>query len=252
MLKRETTIAYIHGYNTSFREALVGGAKIAEKWAVNGATNVIVFSWPSDGKLTPFVAYRNDRDDAKASGGALSRLMLKFRDFLNDIERGDECNAHVHLVAHSMGNYVLRHGVQAYKKRAMASNLQPLFTHSFLMAADEDHDAFEHEHKLAQLPELCGNVHCYFNRGDAALVVSDKTKQNPTRLGNYGPDKPHVIPGNVDSIDGSAVLSGLVEHNYFTDSARIIRDVRDVLAGVASDQIPGRRYVPAQNRYVLG
>ena len=54
-------------------------------------------------------------------------------------------------MAHSMGNYVLRHGIQEARRH---SGLPRLFDQVFLMAADEDDDAFGKEHKLRPLPRL--------------------------------------------------------------------------------------------------
>jgi esterase/lipase superfamily enzyme len=251
MKRGRDTMAFVHGYNTTFDEALGYGARLAKCYGGPNGRTPLVFSWPSDGQLTPFIAYRNDRIDARSSGEALARFLLKFRDFINQIGRGDECGAEVVLFAHSMGNYVLRNGLQAYLKLGLSPTLQPLFKHVFLMAADEDQDAFEHEHKLKRLPELGDQVHVYFNRDDTALIISDKTKQNPTRLGTRGPQVPHAVPGNVNLVDVSEVLHDIVEHNYFIDSGRVVRDAAAVLRGVPSDQIAKRRYVTAQNRYVL-
>ena len=91
----------------------------------------------------------------------------------------------------------------------------------------------------------------YFNRGDTALVISDKTNSNPTRLGPQGPRLPLNVPGNVTLVDVSEVVRGAVEHSYFVDDKKTVRDVKAVLGRKPEDRIEGRRYVPSQNRYVL-
>lgn len=244
------TLCFLHGFNVSFRESLVAGHRLHERYATAAGLNVVVFSWPSDGSMLPLLAYKSDRTDAAVSGAALSRALLKLRDFLAGIRRGDDhCNARLHLLAHSMGNYVLRHGLQAFARESQS--LPRLFDEIFMMAADEDHDAFEHEYKLARLPDLAQSVNVYFNRGDTALVVSDRTKQNPARLGSRGPRAPHAVPGNVTLIDASGVVEGLVEHSYFWRNDRVVADVREVMAAQPPELIAGRRYVASQNRYVL-
>jgi len=212
--------------------------------------NIVVFSWPSDGSMMPLLAYRDDRTDARLSAAAFGRGLAKLDEMLKSIERGNACGGKIHLMCHSMGNYVLRNGIQAVIKAL--GGLPRMFDEIFLMAADEDHDAFELEHKLLPLPELGRSVHVYFNRGDTALVISDKTKANPTRLGSYGPRAPLTVPGNVELVDCSEVVDGLIEHSYFLDDRSTIRDVRAVLAGEAQDLIEGRRYLASQNKYVLG
>jgi esterase/lipase superfamily enzyme len=244
------TLVFIHGYNVSFHEALVAGARLVETYGSAHPLNVVVFSWPSDGSILPLLAYKSDRADARASGPALARALLRLRDFLEKIRRGEECRAKAHLMAHSMGNYVLRNGL--VELRSLKEGGVPLlFDQMFLMAADEDHDAFEHEHKLAALPELAAGVSIYFNRGDTALVISDRTKLNPTRLGTHGPRLPLAVPGNVTIVDTSEVVAGIVEHGYFIEDPTTVRDVREMLRGTPADRIPHRRYVASQNRYVL-
>ena len=244
------TLVFIHGYNVSFREALETGFKLKETYGTTRPLNVVVFSWPSDGSMMPLLAYRDDRTDARLSAPAFGRGLAKLDEMLKGIARGDACGGKIHLMCHSMGNYVLRNGIQAVIKSL--GGLPRMFDEIFLMAADEDHDAFELEHKLQPLPELGRNVHVYFNRGDTALVISDKTKSNPTRLGSYGPRAPLAVPGNVELVDCSEVVGGVIEHDYFLKDASTIRDVTAVLAGTASDRIEGRRYLASQNKYVLG
>ena len=250
MLDGVDTIAFVHGYNVSFHEALCSGARIVEEYGGDRPVNVVVFSWPSDGSMLPFLAYKSDRSDARASGPALARLVFRVHEFFSKIRRGEECNAKLHLIAHSMGNYVLRNALN--EMQVLASALPVIFDQIFLMAADEDHDAFEHEHKLASLPELAIGVNVYFNTGDTAMVVSDRTKLNPTRLGRRGPRLPLAVPGNVTIVDVSDVVGGIVEHSYFVDDPATVRDVRAVLRGESADRIAGRRYLPSQNRYVIG
>ena len=241
------TLAFIHGYNVSFHEAILTGARIVKNYSA--PLNVVVFSWPSDGSMMPFLAYKRDRTDAKVSAPALARALLKLRDFLVEVRAEEDCGSKLHLMAHSMGNYVLRHGIQ--EALATGGRLPRLFDQIFLMAADEDDDAFDHDYKLQPLPKMGNGVNVYFNRGDTALVVSDRTKNNPTRLGSQGPDRPLNMPANVTNVDCSEIVSGIVEHGYFVDDARVVADIEKVLAGKAHDQIGKRRYVASQNRYVL-
>lgn len=244
------TFVFIHGYNVPFDEALFTGARLIEEYGRARKLEVVVFSWPSDGSLMPFLAYKSDRTDARASGPALARALLKLNDFLGKIARGRECKGRLHLMAHSMGNYVLRSGLQELRHRSR--NIPRIFDQVFLMAADEDHDAFEFEHKLSALPELGQAINVYFNRNDTAMVISDRTKQNPTRLGARGPRLPLGVPGNVNLIDASEVVGGFVEHSYFVEDEATVRDVLAVLDQTPQDQIEGRGYNPSQNRYVLG
>ncbi|MDF7775830.1 alpha/beta hydrolase [Sphingomonas sp. AOB5] len=71
MLKGRDTLIYIHGFNVSFIEALNAGARLGVGIAKD--TNVVVFSWPSDGKAVPYMSYYSDREDARAGRAAVVR-----------------------------------------------------------------------------------------------------------------------------------------------------------------------------------
>lgn len=253
ILHSRDTVVFVHGYNVSFKEALTSAALLKRNFSAEmggPGVNVVLFSWPSDGSMMPYIAYGNDRQDAAASGPAFARGLLKLADFLRGSTPEEACDHHLHLVAHSMGNYVLRHTVQEYVKQSAGRPVR-LFDQVYLMAADEDDDAFEYEYKLQPLTRLARRVNVYFNNNDRAMAVSDKTKGNPDRLGDDGPRVPRGIPGKVSLIDVTPVVDGLVQHSYFLDSARVVSDMRQVLAGRASDEIDGRKYIKETNRYRL-
>jgi esterase/lipase superfamily enzyme len=247
------TLIYIHGYNVTFKEALTAGAQLAANLKThnnNNGVNVVLFSWPSDGSMMPFLAYASDRQDAAPSGPAFARAFLKLADFLQGATPEEECDQKLHLLAHSMGNYVLRHAVQEIRSR-YPGRPPRVFDQVFLMAADEDDDAFEHDYKLSLLPRLAHRVNVYFNHGDLALHTSDKTKGNPDRLGTDGPRLPQQVPAKVTQVDCTPVVSGAVEHSYYIDCDRVVTDMLHALAGIPSDEIGSRRYVPESNRYRL-
>ena len=212
--------------------------------------NVVLFSWPSDGSMMPYIAYANDRQDAAASGPAFARGLLKLTDFLRGSTSEEACDQRIHLVAHSMGNYVLRHTVQEIVAHSSGRPVR-IFDQVFLMAADEDDDAFEHDYKLKPLPRLAKRINVYFNNNDRAMAVSDKTKGNPDRLGDDGPRVPRGIPGKVALIDCTPVVEGIVEHSYFLDTPTVVADMQKVLVGTPADKISDRDYVQETNRYRL-
>ena len=247
------TVIFIHGYNVSFKEALTSAAQLKINFGVDAGgpgVNVVLFSWPSDGSMMPFIAYANDRQDAAASGPAFARGFLKLADFLRGSTPQEACDQRIHLVAHSMGNYVLRNAVQEIERQS-SGRAPRIFDQIFLMAADEDDDAFEYDHKLKPLPRLAKRVSVYFNNEDTAMAISDKTKGNPDRLGDDGPRVPRGIPGKVTLIDCTPVVEGLVEHSYFLDTPTVVADMQQVLVGTPSDGFAGRDYVQETNRYRL-
>lgn len=254
MLKRShDTLVFVHGYNVSFKDALRDAADLAGKLsgvAEGRGVNIALFSWPSDGSMAPFLAYANDRRDAAASGAALARGLLKVYDHLVSLKSEELCNQRMHLMCHSMGNYVLRHAVQEFIRQSSRRPIR-IFDQVFLMAPDEDDDAFEHDYKLRLLPRIARQVNLYFNRNDRAMSVSDFTKGNPERLGDDGPRQPFQIPAKVTQIDCTAVVAGVVEHSYYKDCPAVVSDITAVLNGLQPQEIPGRDFVRDRNRYLL-
>lgn len=269
------TLVFLHGYNVSFQEALRAAAALKRRWGAAGRpVNVVVVSWPSDGLAMPFASYYSDREDARASGPAIARALLIFAEKLAG--QGVDCDRRIHLMAHSMGSFVLRHAVQYLRKeplrvtrgyraadtpggfadaapqgrRQVTIELPRVFHEIFLMAADEDADALQHEDKLKLLPRLGRRVSVYFNRGDQAMTVSDLTKANPDRLGADGPENPRLVPANVALVDCSPVVEGVIEHGYYLDP-RVVEDCVQVARGVPTHRVEGREYVPHQNGFLL-
>ena len=248
-MRQEQTdaILFIHGYNVKFREAIETSAKIG--WHHPGV-NVICFSWPSDGSMAPVIAYRNDRQDAVTSGPAFARGLLKMVNFFRNMSPEQACHQKLHLMAHSMGNYVLRHALQEVR-RQNGGTIPRIFDQIFLFAPDEDDDAFEYEHKLKLLPRLGRHVNVYFNRGDTAMTISDVTKGNPDRLGDDGPRAPFQVPGKVSQIDCSNVVRGVVEHSYFVNDRKVIEDIAQVMDGVDPKRVSNREYLDDRNRFMI-
>ncbi len=241
----QDALVFVHGYNNSFRDSLRTGFKLAKQFP---DLKILVFSWPSDGSMAPWLAYASDRHDAVASGPALARGLLKFTDFLH---QGDavECKQQVHLMAHSMGAYVVRHALQYYRQNS--HQLRQILTEITLLAADEDSNAFEKKHKLKALPNIASRVSVYFNRRDQAMAISDLSKGNPERLGQEGLRQALIAPAKVCQVDCTAVVNNFPGHNYYLKNTKVIADLSAVFAGEESEQIRDRRYQIDQHRFVI-
>jgi esterase/lipase superfamily enzyme len=242
-------LVYIHGFNVSFFEAVAGAMALQKKLEERkAAIDVVLFTWPSDGSSTPFLAYRSDRDDAASSGLAFSRGFQKLHGFLAGLGREDYCGGSIHLLCHSMGNFVLENTLWHLRKN-LPGRLPRIFSEVVLASADVDNDALETEAKLGRLPEIARRVSVYYNSGDEALAISDRTKGNPDRLGQRGPKHPMDAPAGVVNVDCSEIVGGLVEHSYYLDEA--LGDVAATLRGEREDKIGKREYVSSANAYRL-
>lgn len=249
---KQDCVISIHGFNYTFRDALQRTAQLKTFYASRPMV-FFVFTWPSDGSMLPFKAYASDRDDARASGVALGRGMMKAADYLRGTRPEDYCGQSIHVFAHSMGNYALRHAVQCIKAVA-GERVRRLFDHVLLFAADEDDDAFELDYKLKPLPDFCRRVTVYHNPSDRALMISDFTKGNPDRLGAGGPRNSRALPDKVTVVDCEPVVDSskdIQAHQYYRLEGRVRGDVIDVLNDVSPADIGGREYIAETRSYRL-
>jgi len=246
------TLVFIHGFNVSFVEALKAGGALASEISIGGKPiNVVVFSWPSDGEMVPFMSYYSDRDDARTCGASIARAYLKLYDFMAGLDPGEYCDRSLHLVAHSMGNYVLRNGLQALLAKDPTKVVR-LFKEVILAAPDEDDDAFDTDQKLRLLPSLCRRVTVYYNHKDRALLISDKTKGNPDRLGSDGPRMLDLLPKKVFVIDCARVAGEgdpMIQHSYFMNCPPVASDLKATLEGLAPDAIGNRDEIRPERAY---
>lgn len=230
-------LIYIHGFNVSWHDA-VGSA-----FALQGMLNrrprpgnqpdvaVVLFSWPSDGLATPFIAYRSDRAESRASGGAIGRGILKLHNFLSSPMNPDDpkslpaCGKKMHLLCHSMGNYVLQNSLERIDLYTPGTALPRIFEHIFLCAPDVDDDVLESGQEMGALHELGRTVSIYHNKQDMALLGSDYTKNNPERLGVAGAARPALLPAKIHQIDCTPIVHGFMEHSYYLWGP-VNRDIR--------------------------
>ena len=270
-------IVLIHGFGSTFEQSLARGAELVREYRVNRASDnpdapeekspiVVVFSWPSNGRVFPPWEYYSDREDAQQSGDAIARFFMRFWDFVRDpgnrVNNGRvnmgaghplPCDRRVHLVAHSMGNWALRAAVQSVKRLMDGRQVPKVFDNVFLMAADADDDALSHPEKLQPILDMARAVHVYHAGNDTALTVSDWTKFNPDRLGADGPRSFTDLPPHVTAVDCSDVSRTELSHGnhqYYRMRPEVTADVRHVLTGTyRPDRVPNRAAVAPGHRY---
>lgn len=242
------TFVSIHGFNYTFEEAMV---RTAQAQAFHGIdSNWFVFTWPSDGSSS---RYHSDRADAEKSGLAAGRALETATRFLARLRKQDRCGESVHLVAHSMGAYALRHAVQGLRSEH-GDALPRLFDKIFLFAPDEDADAFESAEKLKLLPRMGHRIVVYHTTRDAALDTSVNTKGTPARLGSGGPENTTQIADKVSVVDVSGIVDDgkdRTNHQYYWRSPKVRSDVRAVIDDIAPHLIPGRIFLPDTLRFRL-
>lgn len=239
---KSDVLVYIHGFNVTWAEA-VGGALALQLMLNRGGgadaaqqVAVVLFTWPSDGQAKPWLSYKSDRAEGAASAGAFARGLLKLRDFLADLrDRAKDatvklCQQDIHLLCHSMGNYLLQSTLPKLDDFTPGDAFPRLFEHIFLCAPDLDDDALELPEKLGRVHELARHVTVYHNRGDIAMHISDYTKGNPDRLGGNGAARPSLLHNKVHQVDCAEIVEGLVEHSYYLEGW-VNQDIRFSIEG---------------------
>lgn len=229
-------VIYVHGFNVSWEDAVASALSLETMLnrTGDGKVMVVLFTWPSDGMALPLVSYKSDRGDAQESGKAFGRGLLKLRDFLATLHKDDACKRELHLLCHSMGNYVLQHALARIIKFQAGNALPRIFKHIFMCAPDVNDNVFEPNKPLEHLHGLTRNVSVYHNHGDVAMYISDYTKSNPERLGFSGAAKPALLHNKVHQIDCTRVVGGMVEHSYYL-SGRVNDDIRYSIHGKTQD-----------------
>lgn len=235
-------LVYIHGFNVSWAQA-VGSALSLQLMLQNSPSRdpaqklqVVLFSWPSDGMALPWVSYKSDRSEAAGSGAAVGRAFLKLRDFLASLrdraKKGGTplCGQDIHLLCHSMGNFLLQNALQRTYDFTPGNSLPRIFEQVFLCAADVDDNALEAGQALEKVDQIARQVSIYHNRQDTAMVISDYTKGNPERLGGNGAAHPALLHNKVHQIDCTPIVHGIVEHSYYL-SGKVVADIRASIDG---------------------
>ncbi|HWU13690.1 MAG TPA: alpha/beta hydrolase [Caulobacter sp.] len=202
-LPRGDLLFYVHGFNTSFKDALKGDADNRAKLAAHGWTGVYVsYDWPSLGET---LGYYADRSNARASANALIDSALTM--FVGAIV--PDCQVRVSIMAHSMGAFVVRQAFswayQDVKTNAKAWSISQLL----LVAGDVSQGSLSADQDGGRwFNKYVGRTTLYSNRFDSVLKISDLKNGEPTpRAGRVG--LPADAPASFCDIDCSALFNGL-------------------------------------------
>jgi len=208
---KDQALVFVHGYNTSFDNALYRTAQIAYDLDFDGAP--FLYSWPSGGAVA---SYTYDRESAQASEPYL-------REFLEMVVKETGAKQ-VSIIAHSMGNQpvmdVLRDMRSAAPEGVEISQV-------ILAAPDVDADSFSNLAKT--IKGLAKNVTLYVASNDRALIVS-RNFWGSYRAGDVPPKGPLILPG-IDTIDVTAASTDTfaINHSGYASNNRLLEDIGELL-----------------------
>jgi len=250
---------YLHGYNNDWQDSideLHDLHKHLGKAMNDGKSKkydpvLVGFSWPSSGETLHYLA---DREEARDSVPAFTRFLKDISDFLTENERN--CFSASFCIAHSMGNYLLRKGMEYLSDHLGTPVGRKMFDETIMLAPDLASRDIENDGKGQYIAEFSRRVHVYYSRHDRALKASSAKRFGGRRLGRHGADDYTDIPGNVVLIDAkeyanSASTDGIKDregkqvsvhssHRYHPD---VLADVVQVLSSYDRDEIDKRESV---------
>ncbi len=270
---------YVHGYNNDV-ESIIDSVHELEKQYPD--VLVVPFTWPAKGGgvLSGTPNYLNDKRDARASSGALDRVIEHtrklhllitesrseslWRHVMSDTKfdqnpeaariafveaQARACKVTINLLCHSMGNYVLK-----YATLPSGSHMRSLvFDNVCLVAADvNNHD---HASWVSRI-EARGGVYVVINENDYALQWSRRKPgdEQQERLGHY---LRKLNSPNAVYLDLTRATGVGDDHGYFSGTApRKNRKLQRLFSKLFTGERPERytshmEFMPSLNAYRL-
>jgi esterase/lipase superfamily enzyme len=214
---KKEAFVFVHGYNTTFQQAIERTAILAYDLKFDGAP--IAFAWPSRAKPKWYVS---DEEAAQTS-------VEDLENFLQLVAK-DSGATSIHLIAHSMGNSILLQALRALQERQH----QPTNLANLVLVAPDVRVAY-FQQLMGHLRDVPRRATLYASSRDRALIASREFHDFP-RAGEAGSGI--LVLDGMDSIDVSAVDTSLSGHSYIGDNRSVISDLYYLISG---DDPPEKR-----------
>lgn len=225
----EQLLFYIHGFsNLPEPDIFPRVIKLQQFFdkKKQGLIKVIPIIWPCDNDMGIIGDYWDDQKSADNSGLGFARVLQKFMSWREDTE-SSPCFKRINVLAHSMGNRVLRETLSMWNKYDLANGVPLLFRNTILMAADIVNESLENSQAGRLISQSSRNVSVYFASDDLALRSSKisnlKNKVASRRLGHTGPEDMSKVQSNVYAIDCDNFNNKYnfpKGHSYFLDDGK--------------------------------
>ena len=245
-------VFFVHGYNNDAEEALKRQRLAESELRKRGFKCMVIgFDWPTAGSAA---AYAYDRFEAQAAAAFLVKGgIIPFARFT-----AEKCPINVHVMAHSMGAFVVREAFRAMDKGRDADLANDWrIGQLVLFAADISSDCFVlNSPEMLPVFDHCGRLTNYFSGYDEALAVSSvKNIDISSRVGRVG--MPVDTPGHAKALDVDCgprytavpkrtftVIDGMVSHSWYLEDPVWYDDLAHTLKGaIDRNAIPTRTRV---------
>ena len=252
-------VFFVHGYNTPPAEALKRQRLVETELRNRGfASLVIGFDWPTSGSA---ILYLRDRNNAQAAASQLvDGGIIPFTKYTLA-----GCPIEIHLMAHSMGGFVVREAFRSIDKGrdASLSNDWRLGQVVFF-AADVSSSCFAAgDTDMVPVFDHCGRFTNYFSGYDEALAVSNaKNIDLSSRVGRVG--MPTDNPGHEKAVDVDCgpryaavpdrkftIINGMTSHSWYLEDSIWYDDLACTLKGQLDRNLFPTRTKVGENDFAL-
>lgn len=231
-ISKDDVLIFIHGFNTSFSSAAIRCAQLAHDTNFKG--KAVFYSWSShESSFNP--SYNDDKKRA------VENFEL-FADFLQGIASTTDKN--IHIVAHSMGTYILMHSLAILDKRIQLDNNilhsrrtrlnGKIFKQVILAAPDIEKDSYHRNFSKHNFSKMAERYTLYSTENDYVLRVSKivnyfgKEGSAQARLGDSS--RLFFVIDGMDTIDARQEISSqFFGHSFYAENRSLVSDMYDIL-----------------------
>jgi len=201
---------YIHGFSNLPTDVFSAAQEFQELCDASqpGEVLVVPLIWPCDNDLGIVKDYWDDQESADLSAFSFARVLQRFVEWRESDQFAvapTPCLKRINVLAHSMGNRVLRETLRVWRKYSLPGGVPLLFRNTFLIAADIVNESLEEGRSGELIGHASRNVTVYFASDDLALRASKasnlKNRIASRRLGHSGPEDMTRVARNVFAVD---------------------------------------------------
>ncbi len=248
-------LIYLHGFNNDLPTVLARHRLLRKALEADGFKGVVVsFDWPCD---TTALAYLDDRQDAKKVAMRLVTEgivpMLKFRD-------PADCEISLHVLAHSMGAFVLREAFDDADDTMAAATRNWTLGQLMLCGGDVSAASLGDTASSESFYRHAVRVTNYFNPLDSVLSISGAKRLGISprvgRVGLPGDAPTKAVNVNVgDYYDAYRADFAQVpnsDHAFYFYDPTMLRDIHHTLQGKLDRNVIPTRRLDSAGRLHLG